>query len=65
MWVECEQRARDVKVAGCVSPSQWPSMIVSPFQLLVISTSPPHTQVALTRAVKAAHTKRVEPMVVG
>ena len=62
-WSASNGRASEggrVRVAvWCESPTQWPSMSL-PSQLLVISTSPPHTQVALTRAVKAAHTNRLE-----
>ena len=46
---------------GRESPEQWPSMSLLS-QLLVISTSPPHTQVALARPVQAAHSKRLERM---
>ena len=43
-------------------PSQWP-LILLPSQLSVISTLPPHTQVALTRPVQAAHSnKRLQRM---
>ena len=46
-------------------PSQWPLILLVPSQLLVISTLPPHTQVALTRPVQAAHnSKRLRSMVV-
>ena len=47
-------------------PSQWPLILLVPSQLLVISTLPPHTQVALTRPVQAAHNnKRLQCMVDG
>ena len=46
-------------------PSQWPLILLVPSQLLVISTLPPHTQVALTRPVQAVHnSKRLRSMVV-
>ena len=50
---------------GCGLPSQWPYILLVPSQLLVISTLPPHTQVALTRPVQAVHnSKRLRSMVV-
>ena len=50
---------------GCGLPSQWPLILLVPSQLLVISTLPPHTQVALTRPVQAAHnSKRLLSIVV-